>query len=202
MVNRLAVIATPLLSAVLAVPVATGIASAAPVNGRVAVSVALEAPPDAAARTWRFELVDASGDVASSISIPLSGEAPRAVAAIEDVPSGDYVLRPVFSSDLGSDCASGAHYRVNSEAAPVPVRPSGAGASFTISVCDSAIASAGAIPVSVHTNELREVGEPSSMLPIGSGQETHGTRNLAVLFGGLALLATGFAWMRTRSLRS
>lgn len=198
MVNTLAVIATPLLTAVLAAP---GLAQAAPTSGRIAVSVALDAPVDAAARTWRFELVDENGGVTSSVSIPLSGEAPRAIAAIDDVPAGDYVLRPVFSSDLGSDCATGAHYRVSSEAASVPVRPSGAGASFTISLCDSSAASAAAVPASVRGAEVREVGEPSSVLPIGSGQQTHGARNLVVLFSGLTVMAAGFAWLRGRSFR-
>lgn len=196
MVNRLAVVATPLLATVAAVTSSGAVVFAEPAQGRVAVNVSLDAPADSAARTWRFELVDATGTVTRTISVPLSGELPDTVAAIEDVPQGDYTLRPVFSSDLGSDCATGAHFRVNSEAASVPVRPTGTGASFTISACEmSASTDANAITASMPA-DLRPFGEPTASLAIGSGAEAHTTRNNVILAAGIAAITAAFAGLR------
>ncbi|MDZ7729098.1 MAG: hypothetical protein U5Q44_13390 [Dehalococcoidia bacterium] len=44
----------------------------------LSIAGVLEAPADAAARTWPIEIVGASGSAVERIQLPLSGDAPRA----------------------------------------------------------------------------------------------------------------------------
>ena len=197
MVNRLSIVAATLLAATTAMA-GNSLAAAAPAPGRIAISVNLQADSSAAARTWRFEVADANGTVVRSVSIPLSGEVPSATMAVDDLPAGDYVVRPVFSADLGLECAKGALFRVNSEAALVPVRPTGAGASFTITPCHGAIV---AMAAASSPDAKRAIGEPTSAFSSGSGTAVHPARNLALLAGALTVLTVCFAAMRFGMLR-
>lgn len=198
--KRRSILAATVLAASFALPGVQD-ALAAPTPGRIAIAVNLEADAAGAARTWRFEVADSNGAVVRSVSIPLSGEAPSVAMAIDDLPSGDYEVRPVLSSDLGLECANGALFRVSSGAAPVPVGPGGTGASFTITPCGASASSA--ILASVPSNDpIREIDAPSASYASGTGDSTiNTTRNMAILAGSLTVLTVAFATLRSGVLR-
>jgi hypothetical protein len=109
-------------------------ASTAPA-GVVAIQANLQAGRDSAARTWRFEVVDAAGNVVVISAFPLSGDAPS-VLKLSDVPDGTYTVRPVLGQDAGYSCVAGKLFEIT---APVRVVvPGRAEARFTIVPCPAA----------------------------------------------------------------
>ncbi len=176
-------------------------ALAAPTPGRIAIAVNLAADEAAAARTWRFEVADSAGDIVRSLAVPLSGEAPSVAMAIDDLPAGDYEVRPVLSSDLGLECANGVLFRVSSEAAPVPVRPTGTGANFTITPCGAGASSA--VLASVPSDgAIREIDAPSASYVSGSGTSNiNTTRNTVILASAMTMLTVAYATVRSGVLR-
>lgn len=106
--------------------------------GSVNVRVALESDYNAAARTWRFEVVNASGQVVETLSAGTSGDALRTTVASSALPHGYYTVRQVLGSDTRTSCANGAFYEV---AAPVSAATTllldgpSADATFTIRPC-------------------------------------------------------------------
>jgi hypothetical protein len=84
--------------------------------GTVGVNVTLNAGADAAARTWRYEVVSASGTVVATLTANTSGDAPSMQVASAPLPHGFYTVRQVLGSDTRTACAGGAFYAV---AAPV-----------------------------------------------------------------------------------
>jgi len=93
-------------------PVATGSVTYA-LAGRVEVQVTLDAGPAAAARTWRFEILDAAGNVAASLSISLSGDAPAGAGRSDPLPFGSYTVRPVLRTDTQLSCSPDVTYAVS-----------------------------------------------------------------------------------------
>ncbi len=79
------------------------------------VRTTLNAGIDAAARTWRYEVVDASGSVVATLSTATSGDVPVATAAAS-LPSGSYTVRQVLGSDTVSTCTSTSFYEVSAPA--------------------------------------------------------------------------------------
>lgn len=86
-------------------------ATFAPV-GQVQVRVQLDAGIDAAARTWRFEVVNTSDQVVATLSAGTSGDAPVATVSSGALPYGFYTVRQVLGSDTGTACTGGAFYEV------------------------------------------------------------------------------------------
>jgi hypothetical protein len=93
-------------------PVATGSVTYADA-GRVEVQLALEAGHSAAARTWRFEVLDAPGNVVTALSIGTSGDAPLGVGRTDPLPFGSYSVRPVLRTDTQLSCSPGVTYEVS-----------------------------------------------------------------------------------------
>lgn len=82
----------------------------------VEVRTTLDAGPDAAARTWRYEIVDGSGKVVATLQTSTSGDAPTGSAPAEGLAPGRYIVRQVFGNDTGAACAAGRFYEVASPA--------------------------------------------------------------------------------------
>ncbi len=75
------------------------------------VRTTLNAGIDAAARTWRYEVVNASGSVVATLNTATSGDVPVASAAAS-LPSGFYTVRQVLGSDTVSACTATSFYEV------------------------------------------------------------------------------------------
>jgi len=67
--------------------------------GHLQVQATLDAGPDAAARTWRFEVVNTSGQVVGSLSLSTSGDAPTGSTSTAALPHGFYTVRQVLGGD-------------------------------------------------------------------------------------------------------
>lgn len=108
-------------------------------SGTVRVNVALDgADRSAAARTWRFEVTNASGNVVQTLNVGTSGDDLLSSAATAPLPYGFYTVRQVRGHDTAFACTDGAFYAVKAPAsAQTTVELSGpsAAANFTISVC-------------------------------------------------------------------
>ena len=106
--------------------------SAPSLSGTVAIQANLKADHDAAARVWRFEVVDFTGQVTLATAFSLSGDAPSAIKNSE-LPLGLYTVRPVLGQDAGHSCTAGKLFEISD-----PVRvviPGLAEARFTIAPC-------------------------------------------------------------------
>ncbi len=106
--------------------------------GSVGVAVTLDAGPDAAARTWRFEVTDASGAVVSTLDVSTSGDALTSSAASAPLPYGVYGVRQVLGSDTATGCVGRAFYAVAAPlgaATHVSLDSATATATFTIKPC-------------------------------------------------------------------
>jgi len=108
-------------------------------SGVIEVTITLEAGPEAAARTWLFEVVDASGSVVERLSIGTSGSALSASKQSSSLPYGSYSVRQVLNADDQVSCGPGALFAVTSPSggvADAPVRSPVTGAGFVVAVCD------------------------------------------------------------------
>ena len=125
--------------------------------GVVAIQADLKAGRQAAARTWRFEVVDALGTVAVTSVFPLSGNAPSFLK-FSDIEPGRYTVRPVLGQDSGYSCTPGKLFEIS---APVRVVvPGEAEARFTVSPC-----AAIAIPASQPTGAAPEGSPEPARIP-------------------------------------
>lgn len=108
-------------------------------TGSVQVNVALEgADRGAAARTWRFEVVNASGNVVQTLNVGTSGDDLSASASTAQLPYGFYTVRQVLGNDTKFSCAGGAFYAVTAPGSgqtTLELRGASAAADFTIAVC-------------------------------------------------------------------
>jgi hypothetical protein len=187
--------------------------------GQVRVSATLDAGPDAAARTWRYEVVAADGTVVAVLSLGTSGDATTGTATSPALPRGTYTVRQVLTADTRAACAPGAFYEVTAPAgaiATVELAGEFATASFTIRPCPDLPASlAVQVPVDTITpglaggvvgapdflpgelpiNEVRGVREPgpgaANPLPPATGNTISGPVETTTL--PLLLLVTGAA---------
>jgi len=106
--------------------------------GAVQVQVTMNAGINAAARTWRFEVVNASGQVAATLSAGTSGDAPTATVTSAMLPHGFYTVRQMLGSDTRTACAPGVFYEVAapvSAATTIELASATARAVFTIRPC-------------------------------------------------------------------
>jgi len=108
--------------------------------GTVSVNVSLDAGPDAAARTWRYEVLSSSGSVVASLVANTSGDAPQMLVSSIPLPYGFYTVRQVLGSDTATSCAAGSFYTVAapvSGATTIELTTSQAIVNFTIAPCPS-----------------------------------------------------------------
>jgi hypothetical protein len=106
--------------------------------GQVQVRVKLDAGIDAAARTWRFEVLNTSNQVVASLSGGTSGDAPVANLTSAALPYGFYTVRQVLGSDTATACGGGAFYEVVAPvyaATTVELASASAQATFEIRPC-------------------------------------------------------------------
>jgi hypothetical protein len=189
--------------------------------GQLQVHATLNAGPDAAARTWRYEVVAASGQVVSTLSLGTSGDSPTGTASTAALPHGSYTVRQVLSADTRTACATGAFYEVTAPAgaaATVQLSTDRATVAFTIRPCPDLPASlevqipvdtiapgsgggvvgdADFLPGEEPINEVRGAREPGPAanvpLPPDTGNTLVGARSSNSM--PLLLLVTGAAVM-------
>lgn len=186
--------------------------------GQLRVQTTLDAGPDAAARTWRYEIVNASGQVVSTLSLSTSGDDATGVASTGALPHGLYTVRQVLGGDTRTACTTGAFYEVTAPVGASTIIQLDAGSAtvaFTISPCPDLPASLSVqIPVDTIApgsggvvgepdflpgeepiNEVRGAREagPGAPLPPNTGNSLSGTRSQN--FDPLLLLVTGAAGM-------
>ena len=97
--------------------------------GAIAINLTLQAGPEAAARTWRFEVVNTSGLVVETLSVGTSGDRLAATVTTGAIPRGFYTVRQVLTNDTKATCDGGTFYEVT---APV-------GASTVVELAGSAV---------------------------------------------------------------
>jgi len=85
-------------------------------TGQLAVQITLQAGPEAAARTWRFEVVTSAGAVAQTLSLGTSGDAPTSSEATSALPYGVYTVRQILGSDTKLVCDATSFYEVTAPA--------------------------------------------------------------------------------------
>jgi len=108
--------------------------------GAVTISVTLDAGADAAARTWRFQVADASGNVVSTVDASTSGDALTGTATTVLLPYGAYTVKQVLGNDTALACANNAFYAVTAPAGAsttVTLSSASSPAAFTIKPCDA-----------------------------------------------------------------
>ncbi len=141
-------------------------------TGEVAVQVTLQAGPTAAARTWRFEIVNTAGVVLQTLSLGTSGGALTSTETASGLPFGVYTVRQILGNDTKTACDAKAFYEVTS---PISAQLSvGAGASrttalFTIRPCP-------ALPANLQLLAPIDTIAPSPT-PAAPIDEVRGSRN-------------------------
>lgn len=150
-------------------PVASGTAIFGSASGRIRVTATLAADAGAAARTWRYEVVDPSGAVVETLSLGTSGDALTATAETAALPFGRYTVRQVLGGDTGTSCAAGLFYAVTSPAGAatvVELSASETTVTFALQLCPDA-------PTSLAVD--RPVDEPAGPIDEVRGTRTGGT---------------------------
>lgn len=145
--------------------VSSNTASAAD-TGTITLTVTLQAGPESAARTWRFEVLNASGTVVESLNASTSG--PKLSDTITSAPlaPGRYTVRQVLTNDTKTGCTPGAFFEVT---APV-------GASLVVEVAAAAVPVAftirpcAALPTDLNVQTPIDVVAPPSGGVIGEAE--------------------------------
>lgn len=142
-------------------------------TGSIQVRATLNAGADAAARTWRYEVVNAAGSVVATMNVSTSGDAPNGTATAASLPYGTYTVRQVLGSDTALSCAGGAFYAVSAPAGAstrVELNASSRTAAFTIVPCP---ALPGDLQVQIPVDTIAPggsggvVGEAEGLVPPG-----------------------------------
>ncbi len=192
--------------------------------GTLNVSVTLDAGPDAAARTWRYEVLSSSGKVVGTFSAGTSGDAPSSVVSLPNLPYGFYTVRQILGNDTRSSCASGVFYQVASPVSaqttlelssaaaavfftitPCPDLPAGLSVSVPIDTLAPAagiLGEADVLPGETPISEVRGTRQagPGDPLPpsVGNSRPVESTRTNLFLFflviGTMATLVPVVAW--------
>ena len=76
----------------------------------LALALHLDAPANAAARTFYFEVLDANGRLIDVVRLGTSGDAPTGAASTLPLPLADYLVRPAPGRDVGASCEGGTFY--------------------------------------------------------------------------------------------
>lgn len=104
-------------------------------TGVIQVRATLNAGIDAAARTWRYEVVDASGAVVSTLNVGTSGDAPTGSATTAAIAQGTYTVRQVLGSDTATSCANGAFYAVSNPNRTIQLTSATQAIDFVVTPC-------------------------------------------------------------------
>ncbi|MGE0602144.1 MAG: hypothetical protein AB7J35_22220 [Dehalococcoidia bacterium] len=131
--------------------------------GDLDIAVNLNAGIDAAARTWRFEVLTPAGQVVASLSANTSGDAPHDVVRASNLPLGFYTVRQVLGGDTATTCDSGAFYRVlapTSAQTTIELASPSAAVSFEIAPCPGAPDLEVLIPIDTVAPSAGIVGDP------------------------------------------
>jgi hypothetical protein len=188
--------------------------------GAVTINVSLDAGPDAAARTWLFEVTNASGAVVGRVSAGTSGDAPTGSATTALLPYGVYGIRQVLGNDTKLNCSGGAFYQVTapvSGATTLELAAANATAAFAISLCDGAPAHTSvsipvdpaqpalgdALPGETPISEVRGTRQagPGAPLPPNTGSGLEAASDSSTAFSPL-LIALGVAFLAASPLAS
>lgn len=106
--------------------------------GAVNVNVTLNAGPDAAARTWRYEVVSTSGQVVATLTANTSGDAASTTVTAANLPYGFYTVRQVLGGDTRTSCTGGSFYEVQAPASAettIELAAATASVNFVIAPC-------------------------------------------------------------------
>ncbi len=147
--------------------------------GDLNISVNLNADIDAAARTWRFEVVSSSGQVVTSLSANTSGDSPRDVVRAANLPLGFYTVRQVLGGDTATTCDSGAFYRVlapTSAQTTLQLDSGTAAVNFEIAPCPGIPSLEVQIPIDTIAPSAGVVGEPNVLPGETPVSEVRGAR--------------------------
>ncbi len=104
-------------------------------TGSIEVRTTLDAGINAAARTWRYEIVSAGGAVVATLNVSTSGDAPTGSAATAALPHGSYVVRQVLGNDTATTCAGGAFYSVAAPTRNVQLSSAAQAIDFIVTPC-------------------------------------------------------------------
>ena len=107
-------------------------------TGQVAVQVTLLAGPQASARTWRFEVVNATGAVVQTLSLGTSGAALTSTEATGPLSFGLYTVRQILGNDTLTACSAASFYEVTAPSgaqAAVELGSARVTVAFTIRTC-------------------------------------------------------------------
>jgi hypothetical protein len=173
-----------------------GVQAASAQSGSISVRVTLQGEPTAAARTWRFEVVNASGAVVETLVTSTSGDQPGATATTAALPRGIYSVRPALSNDASGSCSTGSLYEVSpaSPAATIEVRDTPSTVSFTIRAC-GVIGETATLPAPGVVDTVRgdRSAGPSAPLPpaTGDSEGTHATGGNHLEFFALLGISLG-----------
>jgi hypothetical protein len=189
--------------------------------GKVNVRVSLDAGPDAAARTWRYEVVSATGSVVGSLTANTSGDSPVNMVTSGQLPYGQYTIRQVLGNDTRTACAAGTFYRVAAAEAAIELSSPQATANFTIFPCpdlpagisvqipvDTIAPPAGVVgdadvfPGETPVSEVRGAREegPGNVLPpsvgntLAESDQASSAFTFLFVFGAVATLVPAAAW--------
>ncbi|MGE3077168.1 MAG: hypothetical protein AB7N24_19630 [Dehalococcoidia bacterium] len=147
--------------------------------GDIDISVNLNADIDAAARTWRFEVLNTSGQVVATLSANTSGDAPHDLVRALNLPLGFYTVRQVLGGDTATTCDSGAFYRVlapTSAQTTLELASNSVSVSFDIAPCPGIPDLEVQIPVDTVAPSAGIIGDPDVLPGETPISEVRGTR--------------------------
>ena len=168
--------------------------------GAVGVSVTLDAGPDAAARTWQFEVLNTAGTVVTHLSVGTSGDKPTGTVTTDPLPYGFYTVRQILGNDTKFSCTGGAFYQVTAPVSgetTIELASSSANAAFTIKPCGDLPAMSVSVPIDTVTTPVAgsTIGDvPAGVTPVdevrGVRQEGPGATNAT---GSASVVSTPLA---------
>lgn len=116
--------------------------------GTLTIELVVNAGPDAAARTWRYEVLTPGGQLVATLDANTSGDAPLSRVSTAALPYGFYTVRQVLGSDTRTSCAAGVFYEAVNPETTLELAANVAVARFEIRPCPSLPANLGVdIPV-------------------------------------------------------
>ena len=178
--------------------------------GKVTVNLTVDAGPNAAARTWRYEVLTPGGQVVAVLDANTSGDAPNSRVSTAALPYGFYTVRQVLGSDTRTACANGVFYEAVNPETTIELAANEATVPFVIRPCPSLPADLGVVipidtiapPGETPISEVRGVRDEgpgaasATPLPPSTGNSaransaTHNTQ-LILIAGALAMLLPG-----------
>lgn len=148
------------------VPRHPAVQASAATSAPITIAVTLDGGPLAAARLWRFEVLDGANAV-ETVEVSLSGDASFAQATTGPLPEGAYTVRQVFGNNMATACDPGIFFANADPVRNVQLGPAGATVNFTITVCPGA---PGGVVVD------RPVDDVTAIPTQGTIDEVQGTR--------------------------